>query len=110
MEMIVISKEELNTMLSENIERTLSSLLEKYNFVPRNVKNKTKKEAIDLDEEISNWIPMQEAWRVMNIKKNMWYSKFQFIIQHKPYGKLVWVYKPSIYDFFIKDNINKKAN
>jgi len=50
--MIIISKEELNTMLSENIERTLSSLLEKYNFVPRNVKKITKKETIDIDEEI----------------------------------------------------------
>ena len=41
MEMILITKEELNTMLSENIGREFSSLLKNYNLIPRNVKNKT---------------------------------------------------------------------
>ncbi len=110
MEMIVIQKEELISMLSENTERMFNSLIENYHIIPKKLKQKNMGKQNEINEEIENWIPLHDAWKIMNIKKNMWYSKFQFIIQHKPYGKLVWVYKPSIYDFLMKDNINKKAN
>ncbi|MDF2449457.1 MAG: hypothetical protein K0R26_1961 [Bacteroidota bacterium] len=79
-------------------------------FSQRYIKNKSKQKTltdkIDIDIEISNWITLKQAWDCMQISRLKWYRKFQHVIKHKNYGGDVWVYKPSIYEFFTKDNIN----
>ena len=110
MKIVALSEVELQAMLEK------AALLAVSTYAATNEKSKIKtkmktkvegeKEPIDIDTEIDNWITLHEAWDFMKIKKNRWYSKYRNVIRHKTYGTDVWVYKPSIYSFFVKDNIN----
>ncbi len=114
MEIVALTKEDIQVLLAQTVERAISSFIATTNTKDKPKSRKIKfdglEELIDIDKEIDNWITLHEAWDFMKIKKNKWYSKYNKVIRHKPYGTDIWVYKPSIYEFFVKDNINEKKS
>ena len=60
-----------------------------------------------LIDEIKNYIPLVEAWSLLNINKQKWYRTYQYKIQHKTYNNNTWVYLPSILKFLQTNNVNE---
>jgi hypothetical protein len=58
-------------------------------------------------DDIKNYIPLKDAWILLNISKQKWYRTYQHIIQHKQYDNSSWVYLPSILKFLKENNINE---
>ncbi|MES2513098.1 MAG: hypothetical protein V4580_03100 [Bacteroidota bacterium] len=104
METVVLSRDELQLMLDQAVERAVAS----YITAEKKERKKTAKnpQGVNYDEEIDNWIPLKKMYETMGISKQKWYRKYQKVFKHKPYAGETWVYKPSIYEFFVKDNIN----
>ena len=57
--------------------------------------------------EIKNYVPLAEAYQLLNINKQKWYRTYQHIIQHKTYYNNTWVYLPSILKFLKENNLNE---
>lgn len=58
-------------------------------------------------DDIKNYLPLKDAWVLLNISKQKWYRTYQYIIQHKQYDNSTWVYLPSILKFLKENNINE---